>query len=230
MEQETIETIEKILGIKFKYKKNLQKAFIHSSYANHYKKKSNERLEYLGDSILDFVTADYLYNYTSLNEGDLSKIRAKLVSKENLSRVIEDLGLQKYIKYYPENKNNFSKKEMCDLFESLVAVVYIDSGFEAAKEFATKHIPLNSKAVKQINESLKDYKSTLQELVQENHILPVYKVLKEMGPDHDKTFEVGVFLQKALIAKGVGDTKKSAENLAAKNALNILNNRTNERK
>lgn len=223
MEQEKIEKIERLIGVNFKSKKNLVKAFVHSSYANHYKRKSNERLEYLGDSILDFVTADYLYNYTSLEEGELSKIRAKLVSKENLSSIIEKMGLEKYILYYPEDKKSFSKKEKCDLFESIVAVIYLDLGLESAKEFIKKHLPLNAKAIKTINEALSDNKSILQELIQDKHQeLPTYQVLKEWGPDHSKTFEIGVFINKTLIAFATGENKKTAENKAAKKAIELM--------
>lgn len=222
MEQFKLQEIENIIGITFNNRKNLEKAFIHSSYANHYGKKSNERLEYLGDSILNFVTSNYLYNFTAMNEGDLSKIRAKLVSKENLSQAITKLGLQKYMLYYPEQIKSFSKKELCDLFESLVATIYIDSGLNQASNFIHKFVPLNAKTVSSINEQLKDYKSALQELLQERHILPEYKMLEESGPDHAKTFKMGVYIEKMLVAVGVGDTKKYAENIAAQKALNIL--------
>lgn len=222
MEKQKLLEIEEIIKVKFNNIKNLEKAFIHSSYANHYGKKSNERLEYLGDSILNFITSDYLYNFTSMNEGDLSKIRAKLVGKENLSRVINKMGLQKYIMYYPEQIKSFSKKELCDLFESVIATIYIDSGLESAKQFIYRFVPLNAKTISSINEQLRDYKSTLQELLQEKHILPEYKLLKETGPNHAMLFEMGVYVEKMLVAVGVGESKKVAENNAAQKALTIL--------
>ena len=222
MEKTKIEEIEKIIGVEFNNKKNLEKAFIHSSYANHYGKKSYERLEYLGDSILNFITSDYLYNYMYMNEGDLSKIRAKLVSKENLSRIVSKMELDKYILYYPETIKSFSKKELCDIFESVVASIYIDSGMEKAREFVTKFLPLKNKNIINISEDLKDYKSMLQELLQKENKMPEYKTLEESGPDHSKTFRMGVYVDKVLIAQGVGKSKKVAENMAAQKALNTL--------
>ncbi|MBQ7307626.1 MAG: ribonuclease III [Clostridia bacterium] len=222
MEQSKLLEIEKIIEIKFNNIKNLERAFIHSSYANHYGRKSNERLEYLGDSILNFVTSDFLFNFTSMNEGDLSKIGAKLVGKENLSKIVTNMGLQKYIMYYPETIKSFSKKELCDLFESIIAVIYIDKGMEEASKFIHKFLPLSTKNITVINEKLKDFKSSLQELLQERHILPEYKVIEEKGPDHAKIFKMGVYVEKMLIAVGTVESKKVAENIAAKNALIIL--------
>ena len=176
----------------------------------------------MGDSILNFVTSDFLYHFTAMNEGDLSKIRAKLVGKENLSKIVTSMGLQKYIMYYPQSIKSFSKKELCDLFESIIAVIYIDSGMEEASKFIYKFLPLSNKSILNINEKLKDYKSSLQELLQERHILPEYKILEEKGPDHAKIFKMGVYVEKMLVAVGTGESKKVAENLAAKNALAIL--------
>lgn len=222
MEKAKLQKIEEIIGIKFNNVKNLEKAFIHSSYANHYGKKSNERLEYLGDSILNFVTSNYLYNYTIMNEGDLSKIRAKLVGKENLSHITKKMGLNNYLMYYPDTIKSFSKKELCDLYESVIASIFIDSGLEAASDFIHRSLPLTSKTILQINEQLKDYKSNLQELLQEKHILPEYRVIEESGPDHAKKFKIGVYIEKMLVATGEGESKKNAENHAAEQALTIL--------
>lgn len=222
MEQAELEEIEKIIDVKFNNIKNLENAFIHSSYANHYGRKSNERLEYLGDSVVNFVTTDYLYNYIAMNEGDLSKIRAKLVGKENLSQIITRLGLSKYLQYYPDTVKTFSKKELCDLFESIVASIYLDKGMEEASNFIHRNIPLLSDVISKINSSLQDNKSMLQELLQEKHILPEYRVLEESGPDHAKNFKVGVYMEQNLIGVGFGLSKKNAENMAAKQGLETL--------
>ena len=222
MEKVIIEEIEKIIGVKFKNKDNLEKAFTHSSYANHYGKESNERLEFLGDSILNFVTTNYIFNHTTMTEGDLSKIRAKIVSKENLSQSIKRLNLQEYLLYYPDTDKVFSKKELCDLFESIIGSIYLDSGLENAKTFICNFLPLNDSTIDSVDKKLSDGKSELQEILQEQHMLPEYRVLEECGPDHAKKFKIGVYMGNVLIGVGEGTSKKDAENQAAQHGIDTI--------
>ena len=210
-----IKKIERIIHYGFKNKDLLTTAFTHQSYANEKNIKSNQRLEYLGDSILNFVVADYLYNNFDVEEVKMSKWRAKMVNSDNLSKIIESLGLDRFIllgKSFGDAEPSKSIKE--DLFESLVGAIYTDSSLEKAKRFIFRFIDIK----KLIKKRDKDYKTLLQEEVQKvkgsNLVYFTYE-----SPKEPETFCAEVYINDMFISKGVGPTKKQAQVDCAKLAL-----------
>lgn len=221
-----IEKLQQAVGYKFKDVRLLQRALTHTSYANECNEghnKSNERLEFLGDSVLGIITAEHFYlNYKDLPEGELTKLRAATVCENSLSSFARQLGLGEYLL--------LGKGEMCtggnnrpsilaDAFEALIAAIYLDGGIEEAKKFVLKYV---DKAVEE-HRGFKDYKTVLQEVIQKNPGEVIeYVLVKESGPDHNKRFEVEVHLNSNVIGRGVGTSKKKAEQLAAKEALELM--------
>lgn len=217
-------SLEERIGYSFRDKTLPQTAFSHSSYANetvHDGLKSYERLEFLGDSILGFVTADFLYRtFPKLHEGDLTRLRAELVCEKSLAAVAEKLELGKELLLGKGEEAGGGRSRVsiiADVVESLIAAIYLDGGFEAAKRFISRFV-LND-----IQEKLRDnadYKTRLQEIVQrkKDQVL-IYTVLSESGPDHDKHFTVSVELNGALLGTGEGTSKKRAEQAAARKAI-----------
>lgn len=221
-----LEKLQQSVGYKFKDERLLQRALTHTSYANECNEghnKSNERLEFLGDSVLGIITAEHFYlNYKDLPEGELTKLRAATVCENSLSSFARQLGLGEYLL--------LGKGEMCtggndrpsilaDAFEALIAAIYLDGGIEEAKKFVLKYV---DKAVEE-HRGFKDYKTVLQEVIQKNpgEIIE-YVLVKESGPDHNKRFEVEVHLNSNVIGRGIGTSKKKAEQLAAKEALELM--------
>lgn len=221
-----LEKLQQSVGYKFKDERLLQRALTHTSYANECNEghnKSNERLEFLGDSVLGIITAEHFYlNYKNLPEGELTKLRAATVCENSLSSFARQLGLGEYLL--------LGKGEMCtggndrpsilaDAFEALIAAIYLDGGIEEAKKFVLKYV---DKAVEE-HRGFKDYKTVLQEVIQKNpgEIIE-YVLVKESGPDHNKRFEVEVHLNSNVIGRGIGTSKKKAEQLAAKEALELM--------
>ncbi len=207
-----------------------EQAFTHSSYLAVNKiLSSNERLEFLGDAILEFIVSKYLFeNYLTKPEGELTELRSQLVNKKNLFDVSYELDIQKYLilSYGAEKscgRDNMSI--LANAMEALIAAIYLDAGMIFATRFVKKHIILpiiRNSEQKNIN-----YKKKIQELLQEyNKLLPEYKVLEEIGVAHDKTFTIGVFINDKQIGVASGKTKKSAEQLAAAHALVFLKNQT----
>jgi len=217
--------LEKKLGLKFKNKDLLIQAFVHRSYINENPKfylEHNERLEFLGDSVLELAVAKYLFlNYKS-PEGELTNFRAALVRAETLAKIGRELGFNDFIllsKGESEDVGRARSLILANTFEAFLGAIFLDQGFKKCEDFIKKHL---IKELSQIIEkgSFKDSKSLFQEKAQEIFkITPVYKALSEKGPDHAKIFAVGVFLAKELIAKGQGFSKQEAELMAAKNAL-----------
>ena len=221
-----LEKLQQSVGYKFKDERLLQRALTHTSYANECNEghnKSNERLEFLGDSVLGIITAEHFYlNFKDLPEGELTKLRAATVCENSLSSFARQLGLGEYLL--------LGKGEMCtggsdrpsivaDAFEALIAAIYLDGGIEEAKKFVLKYV---DKAVEE-HRGFKDYKTVLQEVIQKNPGEVIeYVLVKESGPDHNKRFEVEVHLNSNVIGKGVGTSKKKAEQLAAKEALELM--------
>jgi ribonuclease-3 len=183
---------------------------------------SNERLEFLGDAILGMIVAEYLFSlHSNVPEGELTKMRSWLVNKESLALAAHKLNLTEFImlSYSAEKSlHNGSDSILADCLEAVIAAIYIDSGFETTKKFV-----LNTLVPIMVNKSVmrdKNYKSLLLESVQAiGHTSPYYSVLKEHGPDHDKEFTVGVYVDNKLLATGSGKNKKQAEQDAAKTAL-----------
>lgn len=221
-----IEELQKIIGLKFKNPKLCEQAFIHRSYLNEVRKKrlkSNERLEFLGDSVLSLLTSKFLYDrFPEEGEGNLTNMRSSLVCTKTLSKISAKLSLGKFLvmskgEVKEGGRNNPSI--LADTFEALIGAIYLDQGIARAKEFIEKFLFSTSEKILR-NQSLKDPKSLLQEKIQERiPVSPSYKVLKEEGPDHAKKFSVGVFLEKKLLGQGEGRNKQEAEESAAKYAL-----------
>ena len=216
------------IGYQFKNPALLNEALTHSSYANEHKSqhiKYNERLEFLGDSVLSIVVSDYIYkNCPELPEGELTKLRATLVCEKSLYEFAKKIDLGKYLILSKGERNNGGADRpsiLSDAFEALIAAIYIDGGIApASKHILNFVIPAikNSKK-KKIN----DYKTTLQEIIQKNPGEKLeYVLVRESGPDHNKHFVVEVHLNSNVIGKGGGRSKKEAEQQAAREALELM--------
>jgi ribonuclease-3 len=223
------EILEQRLNLKFKNKDLLIEAFCHRSYLNEHPDfylPHNERLEFLGDAVLELIVTEYLYTkYPEKNEGELTNWRAVLVSAKTLGKVAMELGLNDFLLLSKGEEKETGKARqyiLANTLEALIGAVYLDQGYLVAKNFVEKNL-IESKLPEIIEKELfKDPKTKFQEEAQERvKITPVYKVLKEWGPDHAKHFLVGVFLGNELVAKGEGSSKQEAEEEAAKNALTI---------
>ena len=223
----TLQVLEKKLGYTFRCKEQLQAALYHSSYANEHRAggiTSNERLEFLGDSILGFVVADYLYrSFPDKPEGELTRIRADLVCEKNLARAAATIRLGSFLLLGHGEEHGGGRKRdsiVSDAMESVIAASYMDGGFSAAKEIIDRLILCDVPAGKPHNF---DYKTALQELVQrkKDQVLR-YELIGESGPDHDKKFDVEVLLNGKPCGKGTGSSKKRAEQAAAAAAIDAL--------
>ncbi len=199
-------------------------AFSHSSYANEHKAKSDyERLEFLGDAVVDLVVADYLYNNLSVKEGEMTKERASYVCENALYEYSEDLGLNNYIKVgHGEEKEGgkYKKAIVADIFEALIGAIYVDLGYATARKVVLEII------VPYIENPditfFSDYKSALQEYVQTTQKSLSYNLVKEEGPAHDRSFTVEVIIDDIVYGTGTASSKKEAEQEAAKKALTKL--------
>ena len=219
--------LEKKIGYQYKNISYLENALTHSSYANEAKHgtKSNERLEFLGDSVLSMVVSDYIYkNCPNLPEGELSKLRASLVCEKSLCRFSKALGVGRCLKL-SRGEHNLKGNErpsiLADAFEAIIASIYLDGGMEQARKFVLSFIEPEIKNPRP--KAFKDYKTTLQEIIQKNpeeHL--TYVLTGEQGPDHDKHFFVEVHLNSNVIGKGGGRSKKEAEQQAAREALELM--------
>lgn len=206
-------------------------AFTHRSYLNENReaKESNERLEFLGDSILSFVVSSAIFNqYPNLKEGELTSLRSVLTNTQTLCLVSQTLelgDLLKMSKGEEEGGGRTNKTILANTYEAVVGALFLDGGIEKAREFITATILENqNEFVGQ--QGLKDPKSSLQEFMQEKYkVSPDYRILEEVGPDHDKEYTAGVFLNDECVAKGVGHSKQDAEKDAAQKALEVLNKR-----
>lgn len=220
-----METLEARIGYTFHDRRLLQNALMHSSYANENRARgctSNERLEFLGDSVLGMVTATRLYRlYPDMPEGKLSRLRAELVCEQSLHAVALELGLGSYIRLgHGEARNGGRERPsiLADAVEAIIAAIYLDGGLESAQRFILDHI-LTGLAEGQMHH-VADYKTDLQERVQRQPGQALeYTLLSESGPDHNKSFTMNVLLNGSEIGRGTGRTKKEAEQSAAKSAL-----------
>ena len=220
--------LEKKLNLKFKNKDFLIQAFIHRSYLNEnpaFYLSHNERLEFLGDAVLELAVTEYLYqDYPQKSEGELTNWRAALVNAKMLAKVAKDLDLNGFLLLSKGEEKEIGKARqyiMANTFEALIGAIYLDQGYKICEEFIKKYLIVKLPEI--IKKGLyKDTKSRFQEEAQERaKITPVYKVLEEWGPDHAKHFIVGVFLGEELVAKGEGSSKQEAEEEASKNALEV---------
>ena len=222
-----ISELENAIGYQFRNITLLQNALSHSSYANerwHDSLKSNERLEFLGDSVLGMLVADYLYrNFPDRPEGDLTRMRADMVCEKTLADVANKLNLGKHLMLGRGEELGGGRSRdsiLADALESVIAACYLDGGMDAASAFIRKFILVNVPVTKLHNE---DYKTVLQELVQQkkNQVLS-YKLVGESGPDHDKEFRVELTLNDEVVGLGTGSSKKRAEQAAAHAAIRLL--------
>ena len=219
---------EEIIGYKFKKQKLLYKALTHSSYANEQNmghNKSNERLEFLGDSVLSIVVSDYLYrHFKHLPEGELTRVRASLVCEKTLFEFANQIKLSEFIllgKGEKVSHGNERPSILSDAFEALIAAIYLDGGLEAAKKHIMRFMPY--KTISEKKDSNDNYKTVLQEVIQRNPEEKVeYRLVGESGPAHDKKFTVRVMLNSNVIGEGTGKSKKIAEQIAAKEALELM--------
>ncbi len=197
-----------------------EQAFIHSSYKNEgHVSEDYERLEFLGDALVDLIVSDYLYNSKHLKEGQMTKLRASFVCENALFEYSNKLGLGDYLKLgkgEEETGGRYKKAILADIFESFVAALYLDQGFDVTKNFVLDIVVpfLDNEA-----DFFKDYKSMLQETIQTTHNILEYRLVKEEGPAHNKTFEYDLLIDGIVFGHGVAGTKKEAEQLAAKDAL-----------
>ena len=222
-----IKDLENAIGYRFKNITLLQNALAHSSYANerwHNSLKSNERLEFLGDSILGMVVAEYLYcNFPDRLEGDLTRMRADMVCERSLALIAERIELGQHLLLGNGEETGGGRKRdsiLADAVESIIAACFLDGGMEPARKFINTFV-LTDVPVRKLRNA--DYKTTLQELVQQkkNQVLS-YALVEESGPDHDKRFVVQVSLNGAVVGSGEGRSKKKAEQDAARTAIETL--------
>lgn len=222
-----LEEFEGKIRYYFNNKELLIEALSHSSYANEKRKgrNSNERLEFLGDSVLSIVVSQYLFeHFTHLPEGELTKIRASLVCEKSLYEFAKQIDLGEHILLGRGEENTGGRERvsiLADAFEAVIAAVFLDGGLEAAKKHILKFIPKDIDNRKPV--SFSDHKTILQEIIQKNPEEKVeYKLVEQSGPDHNKAFKVQVRLNSNVIGTGIGRSKKEAEQMAAKEALELM--------
>lgn len=203
-------------NINFKNKELLDIAVTHSSYSNEHGGENYERLEFLGDAVLQLITSEYFYCKYPYKEGELSKIRASFVCEEALAQYAKDVGIDKFIKVGNGQLKNINDTIIADTFESVLGAIYLDQGFLVAKDYCLKVL---RPYVLEHHEFLGDYKSKLQELVQTDKKSLEYHLVKEEGPSHDKTFVFEVIIDGIVYGCGIGKSKKEAEQKAAYDAL-----------
>ncbi len=219
---------EKLTNIVFKNKDLLQQAFIHRSYINESTGSNlshNERLEFLGDAVLELIITDYLYNkYPDRDEGELTAYRSALVNAVIIGEVAQELGMNEYLLLSKGEAKDIGKARsyiLANTYEAYVGAVYIDQGYDVAKGFIARTLfgKIDIIVAKKL---WRDAKSLVQEKAQEYfNVTPSYKVIHEAGPDHDKHFTIGVFFGEEQIAQGKGKSKQEAEQAAARAALEI---------
>lgn len=224
--KETIK-LEKKIGVDFKNKNLLKQALVHRSYLNEnrdFELDHNERMEFLGDAVLELVTTEYLYNHFSNPEGELTNYRAALVNGKMLAKISKEIGLEDHLLMSKGESKDLGKARqylLANALEAVIGAIYLDQGYKKAKAFITNCVLCKMKDV--LDEKLyQDPKSKFQEEAQEKvGATPVYRVMKEWGPDHDKHFIIGVYLEDEKIAEGEGTSKQAAQRKAAEEALEV---------
>ena len=219
-------TFQKTIGVEFNDLELLRQAFTHRSYLNEHRGEvagHNERLEVLGDAVLELISTHFLYNkYSDKPEGELTAYRASLVNAVTCAEIAHEIGMNDFLLLSRGEAKDTGRARnilLANAFEALVGAIYLDQGYDAAKEFITKHLFPKIDAI--VREKLwQDAKSALQEKAQESDgVTPNYSVIRETGPDHDKHFIVGVYIKEAMVAEGSGKSKQEAEQSAAREAL-----------
>ncbi len=219
-----IDFLEKNLGYEFLNKELITEALTHKSYKKAY---DNERLEFLGDAVLDLVVGEYLFKkFKKSDEGNLSKIRASLVNETGFDKLAKVLELGKYILLSNAEENNGGREKsslLSNAFEAVMGAIYLESGLEVVNKIAIKLIEDNYQDIS-LDSLFSDFKTLLQEMTQAQFgITPVYEVVASRGPDHQKEFEVAVIIQDKEYARAIGKSKKIAQQESAKIAIDILN-------
>ena len=217
-----LEKLEQEIGYTFKNKELIETALTHTSYAYEHNKESNEKLEYLGDSILEFISSKYLFNtYKNLREGEMTKVRAAVVCEDSLYKIATKHNFSDFLylgKSEILNNGRYSKAILADSVEAVIAAMYLDSDINQVEKFIIDNLkePIEI-ATKNVGN--KDYKTVLQEKLQiHGNVNIKYTIIKEEGPDHDKTFESKVEVNGKQIGLGTGKSKKASEMMAAKKA------------
>ena len=221
--KKSIEALEKTLSYKFKDEKLIIEALTHKSYKQPY---DNERLEFLGDAVLDLIVGEYLYKkFSSSAEGNLSKIRASLVNEAGFDKLARALNLGDYIFLSNAEENNGGRVKsslLSNAFEAVMGAIYLESGLEVVQTIAISLIEKSHEDIS-LDSLFRDFKTTLQELTQARFgITPEYKVVASRGPDHLKEFEVAVIIEDKEYARALGKSKKIAQQEAAKTAIDLL--------
>ena len=221
------EKLERSIGYTFRNKELLKKALTHTSYAYEHKLESNEKLEFLGDSILEYISSKYIFcNYNKLKEGEMTKVRAEVVCEASLYKVAQKHNFSDFILIGKSEENSGGKNKpaiLADSIEATIAAMYFDGGLEPVEKFIVDNL---KEAIENSTKhvGMKDFKTVLQEKLQENGDVNIkYSVIKESGPDHDKIFTVKVEVDGKMLATGEGKTKKYAEMEAARKALLDIN-------
>lgn len=221
-----LDTLQKLLGVTFSDTTHLLSAVTHRSYLNEHREATwdhNERLEFLGDAVLELVVTDFLYTtYPEKPEGELTAIRAALVNTVSLSAAAEELGVNEFLLMSKGEAKDIGRARqyiLANAFEACIGAIYIDQGYEVSARFISERLfPKTEEIVKK--RLWQDAKSRFQELAQEHmSVTPTYETLRQDGPDHDRVFTVGVFLRKDLVAEGQGRSKQEAEQQAAEAAI-----------
>ena len=213
------------LGFEFKDIDLLVTALTHRSYVNEHRatvREHNERLEYLGDAVLELVTSDFLYRNYEYPEGVMTALRAALVRTESIGGAGKELGYEPLVRMSKGEQRGSERAHdsiLADCFEAVIGAIYLDQGYETAREFIDKHILVKIEAILEEG-SWHDPKSYIQELAQKiDGVTPVYRTLKEEGPDHDKKFTVGIYVGKTLKGTGIGHSKQEAQTEAAREGV-----------
>lgn len=216
------------IKVRFKNPKLLEMALTHRSFLNEHRKSQtvhNERLEFLGDAVLELVVTEFLYQNYPDPEGVLTNWRSALVKTDSLAETAAEIKLADYIKLSRGESRNSARARtqiMANAVEALIGAIYLDQGYQVAAEFIASYINKKLPAIIEAG-SWQDAKTKLQELMQEKEgVTPTYKVLEEEGPDHNKVFKVGVYINKDLRGEGSGPSKQAAQQAAAQNALQSL--------
>ncbi|MBT3394179.1 MAG: ribonuclease III [Waddliaceae bacterium] len=220
--------IESKIGYAFKDKSLLALAFVHKSYVNEHRditSEHNERLEFLGDSVLGILIVDYLYRYLpSTSEGDLSHLRSCLVDASACMRYVQELDVEEYLLLGKgERFNNGRGRDsiLSDLFEAIIGAIYLDGGIEAAKNFLFKNFSSEINVI--MTKPIRNWKADLQDYSQKKHKCPPeYSIIEESGPDHSKRFIIAVAIDGEEVGRGSGPSKKEAQQSAAEDAINSV--------
>ena len=227
-----LEVLEKSIGYTFKNKDLLKNALTHTSYAFENHINSNEKLEFLGDSILEFISSKYIYNnFPKLKEGEMTKVRADIVCEKSLYEIAKRHNFSDFL-YLGRSElachQEVRQAIMADSVEALIAAIYFDSNLEEAEKFIVENLKDSAKIASE-HVGQKDYKTVLQEILQKHGEVKIeYNIIKEQGPDHDKLFTAEVKYNNIYLETGEGKTKKAAEMEAARKAIEKLKNKTDK--